>query len=153
MSHSLQPHGLQHTRLPCPPLSPGFCLNSCPSSQWYYPTSYPLPPSSPFAFNLPQHQALFQWVVSSHRCPKFWSFSFSVSPSNEYLGSSSFRVDWFDILAVRGTLKSLLQHHVWKHQIFSAQHSFRPTVTPVHDYWKKQSWLCRPFLTKWCLGL
>ena len=114
---SLHPHGLQHTRLPCPPLSPGFCLNSRPLRQWYYPISYPPPPSSPFAFSLSQHQALFQWVVSSHRCPKFWSFRFSVNPSDEYLEPISFRIDWFDILAVQGTLKSLLQHHSLKTSI------------------------------------
>ena len=53
--------------------------------------------------------------------PKYWSFSFSISPSNEYSGLISFRMDWFDVLAVQGTLKSLLQHHVQKHQCFGAQ--------------------------------
>ena len=55
--------------------------------------------------------------------PKYWSFSFSISPSNEYSGLVSFRMDWFDLLAVQGTLKSLLQHHSSKHQFFSAQFS------------------------------
>ena len=66
---------------------------------------------SPPAFNLSQHQGLFQWVSSSIRSPKFWSFSFSISPSNECLGMISFRIDRFDLLAVQQTLKSLLQHH------------------------------------------
>ena len=68
---------------------------------------HPLLSPSPPAFNLSQHQGLFQWVSSSHQ---YWSFSFSISPSNEYSGLISFRIDWFD-LAVQGTLKSLLQHH------------------------------------------
>ena len=55
------------------------------------------------------------------RWPKYWSFSFSISPSNEHSGLISFRMDWFDLLAVQGTLKSLLQHHSSKHQLFSAQ--------------------------------
>ena len=73
--------------------------------------SHPLLSPSPSAFNISQHQGLFQWVSSSHRWPKYWSFSFSISPSNEYSGLISFRIDWFDLLAVQGTLKSLLQHY------------------------------------------
>ena len=63
------------------------------------------------------------------RWPKYWSFSFSISPSNEYSGLISFRMDWFDLLAVQGAFKSLLQHHSSKHQYCSA-------LTSVHDYWK-----------------
>ena len=74
--------------------------------------SHPLS-SSPPAFNLSQHQGLFQWV----RWPKYWGFSFSISPSNEYSGLISFRMDWLDLLAVQGTLKSLLQHHSSKASI------------------------------------
>ena len=70
----------------------------------------PLSPSLP-AFNLSQHQGLFQWVSSSYQVAKCWSFNFSISPSNDYSGLISFRVDWFDLLAVHGTLRSLLQHH------------------------------------------
>ena len=66
-------------------------------------------PSTP-AFNLFQHQGLLQSVSSLHQA-KYWGFSFSISPSNEYLGVISFRIDWLDLLAVQGTLKSLLQHH------------------------------------------
>ena len=68
-------------------------------------------PPSPFAFDLSQHQDLFQWVTLCLRWPKYWSFSFSISPSNDYSGLISFTIDWFDHLAVQGTLKSLLQHH------------------------------------------
>ena len=72
--------------------------------------SHPLSSPSPSALNLPQHQGLFQ-EVSCIRWPKYWSSSFSISPSSEYSGLISFRMDWLDLLAVQGTLKSLLQHH------------------------------------------
>ena len=73
--------------------------------------SHPLlSPSSP-ALNLSQHQGLFKWVSSSHQVAKVLSFSFNISPSNEHPGLISFRMDWLDLLAVQGTLKSLLQHH------------------------------------------
>ena len=73
--------------------------------------SHPLSSPSPPAFNLSKHQGLFQWVSSSHQVPKYWSFSFSIIPSNEYSGHISFKMNWFDLLAVQGTLKSLLKHH------------------------------------------
>ena len=83
--------------------------------------SHPLPPSSPFAFHLSQCQSLFQWGTCGQsiciRWPKYWSFSFSISPFTEYSGLVSFRIDWFDLLAVQGTLKSLLQHHNLKASI------------------------------------
>ena len=80
--------------------------------------SHPLSSPSIPAFNLAQHQGLFKWVSSFFiRWPKYWSFSFSISPSNEYSGLTSFRMDWFDLLAVQGTLKSLLQHHSSKASI------------------------------------
>ena len=74
------------------------------------------------------------------RWPKYWSFSFSISPSNEYSGLISLRMDWFDLLAVQGTLKSLLQHHSSK-AINSSALSFlySPTLTSIHDYWKNHS--------------
>ena len=74
------------------------------------------------------------------RWPKHWSFRFSISPSNEYSRLISFRMDWLDLLAVQGTLKSLLQHHSSKASII--QHSaffIVPTVTSIHDYWKIHS--------------
>ena len=71
---------------------------------------YPLSPPSPFTLSLSYHQGLFQWVSFHIKWPKYWSFSFSISPSNEYSRLISFRIDWFDLLAVQGTLKSLHQH-------------------------------------------
>ena len=88
----------------------------------------PLPPPSPFAFNLSWYQDLFQWVSSSHQVAKYWSFSFSSHSSNEYLGLIFFRIDWFDLFAIQGTLKTLVQHHnlkasVLQHSIFMDEHS------------------------------
>ena len=79
--------------------------------------SHPLSSPSPPAFNLSQHQGLFQWVSSSHQVAKVLELSFSVSPSNDYSGLISFRMDWVDLLAVQGTLKGLFQHHSSKASI------------------------------------
>ena len=73
VSDSLQPHGMQHARLPCPSPTPGACSNSCPSSWWYHPSHPLLSPSSP-AFSLSHHQGLFQWVSSSHQVAKVLEF-------------------------------------------------------------------------------
>ena len=70
---------------------------------------------------------------------KYWSFSSSISPSSEYSGLISFRIDWFDLLVVQGTLKSLLQHRNSKHQFFATQPSFWSSTHIAHDYWKKRS--------------
>ena len=74
------------------------------------------------------------------RCSEYWSFSFSISPSNEYSELISFRMDWLDLLAVQGTLKSLLQHHSSKASILSAlSFLYSPTFTSIHDHWKNHS--------------
>ena len=113
LSNSLWHHGLQHTRPPCLLPTLGVYSNSCPSSHWMrMRPSHPLLTPSSSAFSLSQHQGLFQGVSSSHQVPKYWSFSFSISPSNEYSGLILFRMDWLDLLAAaQGTLKSLLHHH------------------------------------------
>ena len=109
MSDSFQPQELARARLPCPSLSPGVCSNSCPLSQWYHPTIS----SSVFLLLLPSvvpTVRIFSSELALHiRWPKYWSFS--ISPSSEYSGLIFFRIDWFDLLVVQGTLKSLLQHH------------------------------------------
>ena len=99
--------------------------------------SHPL--SSPsFAFNLSQHQVFPSESALCIRWPKCWSFSFSISPSNEYSGLISLRTDWFDLLAVQGNLKSLLQCHSSKASIFPMLNLlYGPTLTSIHDYWKK----------------
>ena len=112
MPNSLWPHGLQKARLPCPSPTPGDCSNSCPLSQWWH----PIISSSIFPFSSCL-QSFSASVFSSEsilhiRWPKYWSFS--ISPSNEYSGLTSFRIDWLDLLAVQRTLKSLLQHYIFK---------------------------------------
>ena len=72
------------------------------------------------------------------RWPKYWRFSFKISPSNEHPGLISFRMDWLDLLAVQGTLKSLLQHHSSKASILQRS-AFDPTLTSIHDHWKNHS--------------
>ena len=91
--------------------------------------SHPLSSSSPPALNLPQHQGLFKWVSSCIRWPKYWSFSFNISPSNEHPGLISFRMDWLDL---QGTLKSLLQHHSSKASILQLSAFF--IVQLSHPY-------------------
>ena len=86
-----------------------------------------------------QHQSLSNESVLCIRWPKYWSFSFSVSPSSKYSGLISFRIDWFDFLAVQGTLKSLLQHPSSKASISDAQTSLWSNFTPVYDHWKNHS--------------
>ena len=73
------------------------------------------------------------------RWPKYWSFSFHISLSNEHSGMIPFRMDWLDILTVQGTLGSLLQHHSSKQQFFGAQLLYGPTLTSIHDHWKNHS--------------
>ena len=128
---TLRLHGLQHARLLCPPLSSRVCANSCTLSLWYYLTiSSSAAPS--FAFSFPSI-----WVFSNEsafhtRWTKYWSFGFSISPSNEYSRLISFRLYWFDLLAIQGTLKSLLQHHSLKASIFGTQ-PFLWFSSLVHD--------------------
>ena len=109
--NSLWPHGLQHARSPCPSPTPGVHPNPCPLSRWCLQPSHPLSYPSPPALNLFQHQGLFKWVSSSHQVAKVLEFQLQHQSSNDYSGMISFRMDWFDLLAVQGTLKSLLQHH------------------------------------------
>ena len=127
MSNSLWPHELQHARSPCPSPMPGTYPNSCPSCQWYHPAiSSSVVPFSSCPQSLPTSGA-FQMSQLHMRWPKYWSFSFSISPSNEYPGLISFRTDWLDLLAVQGTLKSLLQYHnsktsvLWHSTFFTVQ--------------------------------
>ena len=115
MSNSLRPHGLQHARPPCPSPTPKLYSNSCPLSRWCHPTI-----SScvvPFCLQSFPASGSFQMSVLHIKWPKYRSFSFSISPSNEYSELISFRIDWFDLLVVQGTLKSLLQHHSSKASI------------------------------------
>ena len=132
MSDSLRPHGLQHARLPCPSPTPRAYSNSCSSCRWCHPTtsSSVVPFLLPSIF--PSIRVFSNESVLYIRWPKYWSFSFSISPSNEYSGLISFRLDWLDLLACQGTLKSLLQHHSSKASILQRSAFF--IVLLSHPY-------------------
>ena len=135
MFDSLEPHELQHARHPCPSPTPGLYWNSCPLSRWCHPTIsssvIPLllpPPIFPSIRIFSNESALcIRWL-------KYWHLSFDISPSNEHSGLISFRMDLLDLLAVQGTLKSLLQHHsskasvLWHSAFFIVQLS-HPYIT------------------------
>ena len=127
VSDSLRPHGLQHARPPCPSPTPRVYPDSCPLSRWCHPTI-----SSSVVLLLllsifPSIRVFSNESALCIRWPKYWSFSFNTSPSNEHSGLISFRMDWLDLLAVQGTLKSLLQHHsskasiLWRSAFFIVQ--------------------------------
>ena len=114
--------------------------------------SQPLSSVSPPAFNLSQHQGFFSNESVFHiRWPKYWSFSFSIRPSNEHSRLISFRMDWLDLLAVQGTLKSLLQHHSSKASFL--WHSAFFVVQLSHPYMttgKTKALTKWTLLAKWC---
>ena len=133
MSDSLRPHESQHARPPCPSPTPGVHSDS-PSIESVMPSSHlilchpllllpPIPPSIRVFSN--ESALCVRW-------PKYWSFSFSIIPSNEHSGLISFSMDWLDLLAVQGTLKSLLQHHSSKASIIRCSAFF--TVQLSHPY-------------------
>ena len=118
MSDSLWPHGLQLARLPCPSPTPRAYSDLCSLSQWCHRTiSILWHPLLLLPSIFPRIRVFSSESVLCIRWPKYWSFSFSISPSNEYLGLISFRMDWMNLLSVQGTLKSLLQHHSSKASI------------------------------------
>ena len=122
MSDSLQPHGQQHARLPSP--SPRVCSNSCPLNWYAIQPSHPLLPSSP-----PQSFPASGYFLASRlfriMWPKFWSFSFSIRPSNEYSELISFRIDWIDLLSPGPQLESI------NPSVLSFLYG--PTFTSIHD--------------------
>ena len=126
VSYSLQPYGRQHTR-----------LQELTQTQVHQvgdaiQPSHPLLSPSPPTFGLSQHQGLVQWVTSSHQVTKYWSFSFNISPSNEYSGLISFMINWLDLLAGQRTLKSLLQPRSSKASII--RHSAFFIIQLSHSY-------------------
>ena len=111
MSDSLWLHGLQHARLPCPSVSLRVCSDSCPLSRWGHPAISSLwCPLLLLPSIFPSIKAFSNELTFPIEWPKYWSFSFSISPSSEYSGLISFRTDWFELLAVQRTLKCLLQY-------------------------------------------
>ena len=129
MSDSWRPHRLQHSRLPCPSLSPRVCSNSCSlmlSKRLIL--RYPLLPPSVFS----GIKIFSNGSALCIRWPKYWSFSFSITLSNEYLGLISFRIDWLNFFTVQGALKSLLQHHSSKASVFQYSIFFMVQLSLVY---------------------
>ena len=144
MSDSLWPHEPQHARPPCPSPAPGVYPNSCPLSRWCHSTisSSVIPFSScPQSFPI---RVFSNELALCIRWPKYWSFSFSISPSNAYSGMVSFRMNWLDLLAVQGTLKSLLQHHSSKASVLQCSAFF--LVQLSHPYMTSGKTIA---LTRW----
>ena len=127
VSDSLRPHELQHARPPCPSPTSGVYPNSRPSSHFILCRPLLLLPPIPPSIRVFSNESTLRV-----RWPKYWSFNFSISPSNEHPGLISFRMDWLDLLAVHGTLKSLLQHHSSKASILRGSAFF--TVQLSHPY-------------------
>ena len=127
------PMDCKHARL-----TPEACSNSCPSSWWCHRTISSCRPLL-LASVFPSIEVFSNESVLHFRWPKYWNFSFSIHPSNEYSGLISYRMDWLDLLAVQGTLKSLLQHHsskasiLWHSAFFTVQlsHPYMTTGKPI----------------------
>ena len=118
MSDSLWPHELQHTRTPYPTTTPRVHPDLCLLNPWCHPTiSSSVVPFSSCPQPFPASGSFQKSQLFTFRWPKYWGFSFNISPTNEHPGLISFRIYWMDLLAVQGTLKSLLQHHSSKPSI------------------------------------
>ena len=132
MPDSSWPHGLQHARLPCPKPTPSAYSNSCPLSWWHHPTiCHPLllPPSI-----IPRIRVFSNELVPHIKWPTYWGFSLSISFSNEYSGPISFWMDWLELLAVQGTLKSLFQHHSSKASNLWCSSFFLESNSHIHTW-------------------
>ena len=126
-------HGLQLARHPYPSPSPRDWSNSCPFSRWCHRNiSYSVVPFSFYHQSFPASGHFPMSWLFAIRWLKYWKFSFSISPSKEHPGLISFRTDWFDLLAVQGNIKSLLQQHNWKTSIL--WHSTFLMVQLSHPY-------------------
>ena len=133
VSDCLRPHEPQHARLCCPSPTPGVHANPCPLSRWCHPTiSSSVIPLLLLPSIFPSIRVFSNESALHIRWPKYWSFSFNISPSNEHPGLISYKMDWLDLLTIQGTLKSLLQHHSSKASIF--RHSAFFIVQLSHPY-------------------
>ena len=139
MSDYLQPHGLQHARLPVHHQLLEITQTHVHSVGDVIQSSRPLSSPSPFTFNLSQHQGLFQWFGSSYQVAKYWTFSFSISPSNKYSGLIPLGLTAWISLQSKGLPRVFSNTTVQKHQFFSAQFSFS-------ECWAELSWVMKPYL-------
>ena len=152
--NSLRRHGLQHARLPHPSPTPRAYSNSCPLSQWCHPTisSSIIPFSSHLQFFPASGSTPRSQLFTSSGGQSIGSFSFSISPSHEYSGLISFPIDWLDLLAVQGTLKSLLQHHSSATSILQCSAFFMVQIShPYTTTGKTIALTIYTFLAKWSL--
>ena len=150
VSDSCRPHGQQDTRLPCLLPTRGSYSNSCPSRQWLHPTiSSSVVPFSSCLQSFPASGSFpMSWFFSSVG-PKYCRFSFSIRPSNEYSGLICSRMDWLDLPAVQGTLKSFPTPQLKSINSSAFSFLYSPPLTSIHDYWKKTKlWLDRHLLVK-----
>ena len=139
ISNSLRPHELQHARPPCPSPTPGVHSNSHPSSQWCHSAiSSSVVPFSSCPQSIPVSVFSNESTLRM-RWRKYWSFSFSIIPSKEIPGLISFRMDWLDLLAFQGTLKSLLQHHSSKASILRLSAIFTVQLSYPYNHWINHS--------------
>ena len=130
---TLRPYELQHARPPCPPPTPRVYSNSCPSSWWWHPAiSSSVVPFSSCPQSLPDSESFPMSQLFAWGGPKYWSFSFSIIPSEEHPGLI-FKLDWLDLLAVQGTLRVYSNTTVQKHQFFGAQLS-SPSNSHIHTW-------------------
>ena len=138
-SHSLRPHGLPHVRLPCPSPTPEACSNMSlelvvPSNHLIFCRPLLLLPSI-----FPSIRVFSNESVLHIRWPKYWSFSFSLSASNEYSGLISFRMDWFDLLVVQDSQESSPTPQFKSITYSALSFLYSPTLTSIHDHWKNHS--------------
>ena len=144
VSSSLWPHGLQHVRPPCPSPTPGAYSNTysrchkltsvMPSNHLILCCPLLLMPSI-----FPSIRVFSNELALRIRWPKCWNFSFNISPSSEYSGLIVFRIDWFDLLAAQGTLKSSPAPQFKITNSLALSFLYGPTLTSIHDYWKNHS--------------
>ena len=123
----------QHSRIPCALLSPGVCSDLCPLALWCYLTiSSSYCPLLLLPSIFPSIRVFSNEPAICFRWPKYWSFSFTIYLSNEYSGLIAFRIDWFDLFAVQGTLKSLLQHHILKASVLQCSALFMVQLSHLY---------------------
>ena len=150
---TLWPHGLQHARLPCPSLSPGSCSNSCPLSWWCHPAiSSSILPFSSYPSVFHSIRVFSNESALGIRWPKYRSFSFSISPSNEYSGLIYFRMDWLDLLAVQGRSPwkksydkprqhiKMQRHYFADKGPYSQTYGFSSTLVWMWELYHKEGW-------------
>ena len=140
VSDSFWPHESQHARPPCPSSTPGVYSNSSPLNRWCHPTiSSSVVPYFSCLQSFPASGSFQMTQFFTSGGQSIGSFSFNISPSNEHPGLISFRMDWLDLLAVQGTLKSSPTSQFKSITSSVLNFLYSPNLTSIHDYWKNRS--------------